>query len=316
MEKKPIVLDVDTGVDDAMAIMLAAASDRLDILAVTTVYGNSDVGTTTENTLKICELLGLDVPVARGAAHRMLRDYDKPSRLPGLDVHGADGLGNMGGRLPKPKMKPESMAAAELIAKVVRGSDRPVSIVATAPLTNVAAFLLAYPDLRRRIDCVALMGGAVFGGNVMPTVEANVFHDPDALQAVILSGVKTVMFGLDATMMCSINDEETGRLARTGRVGEFMAEMLAPYSRIYKDLAKIDGAVLHDSLPVAWLIDESTVRLEKHYVEVDLDGMFTCGCTVTDTNDTLGREPNVSAAVWADRERIVDMHIAAAKKFG
>ncbi len=316
MEKRRVILDMDTGVDDALAMMLAAASDRIEIVALTTVFGNNAVDATTENTLKMCEFLGIDAPVARGAAHRLLKDYARKESEIGLDIHGADGLGNMSARLPVPKRKVEGCTAAELMARAVEQSEGPVTIVSTAPITNVATFLLAYPRLKSKVECVAFMGGAMFGGNIMPSAEANTFNDPDALQVVLQSGVKVVMFGLDVTMKCVISSEKQKELSQTGRVGEFAAAVLQHYIDVTRQLTGIDGAMLHDSLPVAWLEDESVVKLEKHYVEVDLDGAFTCGCTVTDINDTLGREPNVYVAVRADSDRIIDMHLEAARRLG
>ncbi|MBQ3008008.1 MAG: nucleoside hydrolase, partial [Oscillospiraceae bacterium] len=165
LNKRPIIMDVDTGVDDTLAFLLAAAADNLDIRAITTVFGNCAVDVTTKNTLKICELFGLDVPVARGTYRPVIDPPIDYSVAPMVDIHGRDGLGNVGDRLPEPTKQVEAMAAADLMAKAIKECDEKMTIVATGPLTNIATFLLAYPDLHEKIECIAFMGGAAFGGN-------------------------------------------------------------------------------------------------------------------------------------------------------
>ena len=317
MTKRSVILDVDTGVDDAMALMLAAANDTLDIRAVTTVFGNNPVERTTVNTRKVCGLLGLhDVPVAAGAWRPLIDepiDYEAGMEI---GIHGSDGLGGVGDALPEPTMPITGLTAPELMAQVVRDSTDKVTIVALAPLTNVATFLLAYPELHEKIDCIALMGGAVIGGNLRQSVEANIGHDPDAAAIVFMSGVKVIMFGLDATMGCYITDAERAQMKETGgEVGAFLCNCLQGYADIYRQLANWPGAVLHDSLPVAWLLDESVVTLEHRYVEIDLEGNLTRGCTVTDLDDILKKQPNTWIAMSADRDKLIRMHLDAVRRF-
>ena len=315
--KKPIIMDVDTGVDDSLAMLLAAASDKIEVKAFTTVFGNRPVEVTTHNTLKVAELLGLDAPVAKGDSRPYIDPPIDFSQEPVVDVHGKDGLGNVGHTIPEPTREACTLAAAELMAKVLRESDEKVTIVATAPLTNIATFLVAYPNLHEKIECIAFMGGAAIGGNAMPSCEANIWHDPDAAQVVMQSGVKLVMFGLDATMGCFITDDERAQLkANGGKVGEFMCNCLQQYAALYQNLAGLPGAVLHDSLPLAWVLDESVAELEHHYVEVALDGHLTRGETVVDRRLQLGKAPNCYVAMRADRDKLIAMHLEAAKKFG
>ena len=311
----PVIMDVDTGVDDALALMLAAASDRLEIKALTCVFGNRSVEETSLNTLKIAQLLGLDVPVARGLAVPFLEppvDYTAPQPI---DVHGTDGLGYMGHLLPELSRSLSPLSAAELTAKVLRESEDSVTIIATGPLTNIAAFLLAYPSLHGKVDRILLMGGAACGGNIKPSAEANIAHDPEAAEVVFTSGLPVYMFGLDATMKLWITDAEREELSACGRTGDFMSRAVAHYSGIYQSIAGLPGAVLHDSLPVAWLIDPDICTLRKYHVDVELSGPRTRGCTVVDTADILKKEPNAFVALDADRERFIQMHIEAARRF-
>ena len=316
LKKKPIIMDVDTGVDDTLALLLVAAAENLDLKAITTVFGNCSLETTTENTLKVCELLGLDVPVAAGSYRPVIDPPIDYSIAPMVDIHGRDGLGNVGNRLPAPTKQAVNMPAVDLMAKAIKESEEKVTIVATAPLTNIATFLLAYPDLHEKVECIALMGGAAFGGNMGFSVEANIGHDPDAAKIVFMSDVPKYMFSLDATMGCFITDDERQAIADNGgKTGEFLKDCMQQYSDIYKALGGLPGAVLHDSLPVAWLIDESVVEFKHCFVDVELKGVKTRGCTVTDLVGYTGKPANTYVSMKADREKLINMHIEAAKKF-
>ena len=148
----PVIFDTDIGVDDAYALLLAAGSPSIRLLGVTTCFGNASLDDCTENALRICELLGLkDVPVARGAEKALFRpkrDYNRGM----FDVHGKDGLGGMRVRLPEPRKTVEELDAVDLMAKLVRESPSKVVLVPVGPLTNVALFLMTYPELKSRID--------------------------------------------------------------------------------------------------------------------------------------------------------------------
>ncbi|MBQ6492972.1 MAG: nucleoside hydrolase [Erysipelotrichaceae bacterium] len=316
MAKTPVWMDVDTGLDDAMALLLLSACEDIELLGISTVFGNQSVERTAVNTLKICELMGIDVSVAAGASKGILEeqiDYSKPLAL---DVHGQDGLGNIGNTLPEPNKKLSDLCAVDLMAEKIRNCPDKVTIVATAPLTNIATFILTYPDLTDRIEKILFMGGAVFGGNIKPSVEANMGHDPEAAYIVISSDIPKVMFGLDATMMCPMNDQERFAMRDNGgKVGAFLCDALQHYSKLYQDLAGLPGAVLHDSLPMAYLIDPSVVEIKEFPVEVELSNGITKGCTVTDTWYRSGKENNLKVAMSADREKLIKMHLDAVKRY-
>ncbi len=315
MRKKYIIMDVDTGVDDSMALMLAAAHPELEILALTCTFGNNDVDVTTYNTLKVSELLGLDVPVGRGAVRPMLETPLDYSEGLGPLIHGRDGLGNAGSTLPEPVRRASTLTAPDLMAKAIREAPEKVTIAATGPLTNVAAFLVSYPDLADRIEQIALMGGAAFGGNMAFSVEANIGHDPEAAAIVFRSRVRKVVFGLDATMGVYITDEKREELERLGdTVGRFLRSCLQPYADIYRQLANWPGAVLHDSLPVAWLLDESAASLRPAVVDIELHGRYSRGATVV-SFDCAADTAVCRIAMAADREKIVRMHLDAVKQF-
>jgi len=314
--KKYIVFDVDTGVDDSLALMLASASEEIELLAVTTTFGNCAVDTTTYNSLKILDMLGKKVPVAKGAWRPMIDPPFDYKRDVMVDIHGRDGLGNVGTMVSEPVSKAVDMAAADLMGKAIAESPEKVTIVATGPLGNVATFLMTYPELKSKVEQIAIMGGAAYGGNLKFSVEANIGHDPEAAEVVFKSGVPVVMFGLDATMSVFITDEERRTLAENGgEVGNFYKCCLQQYADIYRALANYPGAVLHDSVPVAWLLDESVVELKDAFVEIELNGYGTRGCTVCDFGGMLKKPFNAKVAMAADREKIIGMHLEAVKKF-
>lgn len=315
MARIPVIMDVDTGVDDAAAIMLAASSPEIELLALTSVYGNRPVNETFRNTRRLASLLGLGVPVAAGAAKPLLDPPIDYSAAPVIDIHGADGLGNIGDRIPDPDVPVCSLTAAELMADKIASCDRKVTIIATGPLTNIAVFLLGYPQLHGRIERILFMGGAAHGGNLKPSAEANAGHDPEAAEVVLTSGLDIYMFGLDATMGCFITDDERAAMRDCGRTGAFIADCLQQYAGIYQSVAGLPGAVLHDSLPVAWLLDSSVAELRDYNVRMDLNGSRTRGCTVTDTADVSKLPANAHVAVSADRDRFIGMHLAAARRF-
>ncbi len=304
MGKIPVILNVDTGIDDAFAIMLAAASDSLNIIAVTTSFGNNTIEQTTDNTLRIIELLGLRVPVAMGAEKPLM----SPARAKviGSAAQGDDGLGNKSGLLPYPAGKVVDMSAVELMARVISESVDKVVIVSTCALTNVAVLLLAHPELKKKIDGIAFSGGTTYVGNVLPTVEANVLADPEAAEIVFKSGIRVLLCGLDATneAYVTFEDRERFKLANT-RPSAFLYEALKNYSDHYENLLLKDGSALYDVVPVAWLINPEIVKTEPHYVEVDLNGHYTRGATVVDTQGLWRKPANTAVAVEIDRKEFV-----------
>ncbi|MBR2829393.1 MAG: nucleoside hydrolase [Solobacterium sp.] len=312
MTEKYIIMDVDTGVDDSMALMLAGACKDLHILALTCTYGNNEVEKTTRNTQKIAELLGIDAPVAMGAVRPMIDPPMDFSGGLGPMIHGLDGLGNVGDRLPEPVHPVSELKAPDLMAEVIRKAPEMVTIVATGPLTNVAAFLLSWPELADKVELIALMGGAAYGGNLAFTVEANIGHDPEAAAVVFHSSIPKVVFGLDATMGVYITDEERAAMAEKSAVGAFMKDCLQPYADTYRQLANWPGAVLHDSLPVAWLIDPDTVTLKPVVIDIELNGRLNRGATVCDFNSNHTADTNTLIARQADREKIIALHLEAA----
>lgn len=306
--RKPVIIDCDPGHDDAIALLLAFASDKIDVKAVTIVAGNQTLEKTLNNALKVLSFANIDVPVAKGFEKPLMRDL-----IIAPEVHGESGLD--GPELPEPTLKPSDSSAIELIAKVLRESDEKVTIIPTGALTNIARFLLCYPELKDKIERISLMGGACFGGNWTPAAEFNILVDPEAADIVFKSGIPITMCGLDVTHKALIYAEDIERIRSLGgKVAVMVSELLDFFSEFHLDTG-FEGSPLHDPCAVAWVIDPSIIETKKLNVAIETKGQHTLGATVVDYYDVLGKEKNVDVAFDIDRERFVDMLVEAMKYY-
>lgn len=310
MAARPLILDVDTGVDDAMAILYAAASPEVELIAATTVMGNVTVDHATENTLAVLELVGLGgVEVARGAARPLVRDHE-----PFPVVHGERGLGRA--ELATPAREASPLSAAQLLVETARGRPGEVLLVATGPLTNVALALADEPALPELLGGFAIMGGAFArGGNATPAAEANIWVDPDAAQAVFrgFSGRPAdrlpLCAGLDVTDRVQLSTSALDAIcagAPDSPVGRFLRGALPFYIEFYERMGVAGGAAMHDPLALALALDPTLATFETTRVEVETDGTWTRGMTVADLAGVrhspwpVGWEPEENARVALD----------------
>ena len=192
MNRLPVWIDGDPGVDDAAAILVAHDREELEIVAISTVAGNAPLDKTTRNALGLCEMLGAAYPVYCGASGPLMRKYED-----GAEFHGADGMG--GAKLPEAKREPEKETAWDALYEAAKRYDGRLCVVAMGPLTNIALALSKYPDLKDMIDRIAIMGGSITRGNRTPCAEYNIFADPEAAQVLFRSGAKIIMCGLEVT---------------------------------------------------------------------------------------------------------------------
>ncbi|MBC8258282.1 MAG: nucleoside hydrolase [SAR324 cluster bacterium] len=296
-----LLLDVDTGIDDALALFYLAQAQKqgqLEILGSTTVGGNVEVAQTTLNTLKIWEMLELDIPVAAGANNPLLVPLS-----PAPFVHGDDGLGNSFLSPPK-KMRAEE-SAAEMILRLSRQYSGELTVLTTAPLTNIAVALLQDPSLAQRIKKLVLMGGAVFTGNVSAVAEANIANDPEAARIVFRSGIEMTMIGLDVTHEVYWEERDLEPLIKIdNQRSAFLLQIIRFISAAYESLSGWRRIVLHDPLAAGVCLFPDLVKTEKRYVDVELNGDLTRGMTVVDRRGRtpLGEE-NMEVALEVDAER-------------
>lgn len=309
MKKIPVILDGDPGHDDAIAWVLAKGSQRLDILGVTSVCGNQTIEKTTYNARRICTLIGLDAPMAVGRLRPLI---SAPIIAP--TVHGESGLD--GPALPEPAFPLLEMDAVSLMAKLLEESEEPVTLVPTGPLTNVAALLLAHPELKEKIARISLMGGGVQYGNWTPAAEFNILVDPEAADVVFSSGIPIIMAGLDVTEKAMIFPEDFERIRALGNpVAVIVAEWLEFFYQFHSGLG-YEGAPVHDAVAVAALLKPEIMESRELYVQVETAGEFCKGATVADFNGVLGKAPNAKVLMGIDRQAFVDLLVEAIETYG
>ena len=309
----PVVLDVDTGVDDAMAILLAALHPDVDLRAVTCVGGNATVDTVVRNSLTALDVAGrTDVPVARGAARPLLE--------PGRDarfVHGEDGMGDIGWAPSTRDRDPRH--AVELLRDLLLDAARSgelITLVPTAPMTNVALLLRSYPEAAAGLREIVFMGGAADVGNATASAEFNVFHDPEAAAIVLESsaelGVDVTMYGLDVFYDVTVTRAQAGELVAKGGAAEFAGRLV----EFVCDRFQADSAHLGDAGAVCAVIDPSALVTEPLPVRVELAGRYSRGRTIVDRrtwaanldNDPYGLAPaRVDVALSIDGPRYADL---------
>jgi purine nucleosidase len=296
----PIVLDCDPGHDDAVAILLAAGHEAIDLRAITTVAGNGTLERTTINARRVAALAELDgVPIAAGAAG--------PARgvlVTAPDIHGETGLDGYDLHAGEAPLDPRP--AVDLLADTLAGE--PMTVVATGPLTNVAALLEQRPEVRERIREIVWMGGSTGRGNTTPAAEFNAYVDPEAVATVFESGLPVTMIGLNLTHQARVTRDVVDRIRALGTpaseaVAAWMEFFGGGYERIYGEFAP----PLHDPCTIALLIDPTLIRMADTFVAVELEGRWTRGATVVDLHGRLRREPNARVALELDAPRFWDL---------
>ena len=306
----PVLIDCDPGHDDAMALLLALASPELDLLGVTTVHGNQTLAKTTANALRVLEFAGRgDVPVAAGADRPLVRDARVAEH-----VHGESGLD--GPDLPPPQGAPAAAHAVGFLAERIRSAGRPVTLVPTGPLTNVALLLARHPDVAAGVERIVLMGGAIAEGNITPAAEFNIWVDPEAARRVFASGLDVTMVGLDVTHRALMTPEHAERLREAGRVGAMVAELWAFYHRFHARVYEFPGTPVHDALAVAHVIRGDLLRTEHRNVEIDCTSELCRGRTVVDLWRISGREPNAHVGVEVDGDAFLDLLVVRIGSLG
>lgn len=307
----PVILDCDPGHDDAIALILALASPELKVLAVTTSAGNQTPDKTLNNTLRILTLLGRDdIPVAAGAPKPLAREL-----IIADNVHGESGLD--GPKLPDPAFAPQRMTGIELMAKCLRESPEPVTLVPTGPLTNIALLLAAHPELKPKIARIVLMGGAAGAGNWTPAAEFNIYVDPEAADMVFKSGIPIIMCGLDVTHEAQVMDEDIERVrAITNPVAQCVAGLLDFFMIYHRDPKwGFAGAPLHDPCTIAWLLAPELFHGVECRVDIETRGEHTVGMTVVDRYGLTGKPANALVLLGLDRPGFIDLLVTRLRAF-
>ncbi|RKR06165.1 inosine-uridine nucleoside N-ribohydrolase [Kushneria sinocarnis] len=265
-----VIFDTDPGVDDAQAIALLMADPDIEIVGLTTTFGNVPIDVATRNALLLTELAGReDIPVARGAAAPMVK---QPHPVP-AHIHGEDGLGNQ--VLAEPQRAPIDSDAARFIVDSTRERPGEITLVCVGPLGNLAAALQLDPELPERVARVVVMGGSIHeGGNVTPVAEANIFSDPHAAARVLGASWPLTMVGLDVTHETVLAPDRMERICSAqGRLGEVLAASYAFYRQFYEQARGIEGCCPHDSCALAWLKHPELFQSVHGRLNVITDGL-------------------------------------------
>lgn len=305
MTSVPMLVDVDTGVDDALALLYACASPEIDLLGVTCVSGNVHRDLAARNSRAVLDLAGRDdVQVALGA--------EAPLRRPitfSEEVHGPGGVGHA--EVAEPSRPFADGHAADLLIERVRSRPGEITLVSLAPMTNLAIALEREPRLPSMVKRFVFMGGAFrHPGNVTPAAEANIYADPEAAEHVLAAfgadgagPARPVDVGLDVTELVTLHQQDLDAICDTredSALARFIRDAVAFYMGFYRSWHGSDGAAMHDPLALAVAVDPTLVRTEPVAVEIEVSGDHTTGATVADWNRVWNRRPNLDVAVEVD----------------
>ncbi|MFO1060751.1 MAG: nucleoside hydrolase [Dongiaceae bacterium] len=306
--KHRVIMDCDTGRDDAIAIALAIASpDEIDLIGITAVAGNTPLHLTERNARFVCELCGkTDARVYRGADRPLMRPL-----VTAEHAHGKTGIEGVAVRDPQLASGPGH--AVDFVIEVLREApDDTVTLVSTGPLTNVALLAIKAPQLLPKVKQIVLMGGArVAGGNVTPVSEFNIHVDPHAAKVVFNCGRPIVAFGLDVTYRVLAQPaHRQALLASRSSAARALAPIFTQMPGSNKERIGVDVVPMHDPCTIAWLIRPDLFRTKHVNVDVEVQGELTCGETVVDFWRATGRPPNTQWAHDVDGPAVLDFIVS------
>lgn len=303
---RQVIVDCDTGIDDALALLYLTAQKDVHIVAAGSVHGNVGAELAAANTLRVLELAGAaEVPVAVGAA----RPLAQPLRT-AEQVHGQDGLGNT--YSPPPAGSPVAGSAAEQLVRLARDQPGRLELLATGPLTNLALALLLEPRLPELIPRVIVMGGAItVPGNVTPVAEANIWHDPEAAALVMSAAWQVTLVALDVTVGTLLTEPELARLHRSRTpAARFGWKILRHYLDVHAELLGQPACPLHDPLAAILLAHPEFADYDHMSVSVELGGTSR-GATFVDRRPWGNTRGGVAVASTVDRQAVIGQLLEA-----
>lgn len=305
MTTRKLILDLDTGIDDTLAIAYALGGDDAEVIGITGTYGNVTVEQGMRNSLAVTDLLGHpQIRVYPGIDHPTVSDRFTVSEG-SARIHGCNGVGEAD--LPESQRSPESTSAVDFIIDAANTYGKDLTIVATGAMSTLAEVIRREPDIDTMVGSITLMAGALtVPGNVTPGAEANISQDPEAADAIFRSGTHTTMIGLDVTHQCVLTKRETAAWRALGTpAGIFLADMTDYYIDAYlKDQPELGGCGLHDPLAVAAALDPSLVSTIGVNLQVDLSGAFR-GRTIGDRARLTNPDKTTRVAITVQREEFV-----------
>ncbi|WP_239712100.1 nucleoside hydrolase [Paenibacillus sp. 19GGS1-52] len=313
MTKTRIIIDCDTGIDDALAILYALRAPNVIVEGITTVFGNIDVEQAADNTLRLLALAqpGYEIPVALGASQALVRE----STGFATHVHGENGIGDV--QLPAATQRPVSETASEFIIRTAKENPGEIVLVTLGRLTNLSLALEMEPTLKETLKKVVVMGGTIFRpGNSTPVAEANIWGDPEAADHVFTSGLPITMVGLDVTLKTRITAEHLELLNRYGReenkaIIAFMEQSLRHYFNFYRETNYLqNSAPLHDPLALMVALQPDLVTYRQMKVRVEHKGEHTAGMVVADLRPQPKVGHFIEVAVDVDADRALGLFLS------
>ncbi len=299
-----IIIDTDPGIDDSMAILMALRSPELEVVGLTSVFGNSDSPITAQNALRLVEWEGNGhIPVAQGAGIPLVI----PPRSHGKMVHHDDGMG--GANLPPPRGKIVELSAAELIVETARAHPGEITLVPIGPLTNIALALRIEPRLPSLVKRVVIMGGAAaVPGNASPVAEANIHNDPEAAHIVFGAGWDLTMVGLDVTHKTVMSQAYLDSLYRVDNAATDLIRRIVPfYQQFFARFGGFHGGIpTHDPSAIACVLDPTLFRIERLPVWVETAGRCA-GQTVADRRRQWHDVPEINVCLDVDSARLLEL---------
>jgi purine nucleosidase len=300
-----IIYDTDPGIDDALGLLLLAASPEIDLLAITVTHGNTSQEKCLNNALKLVELTGITkVPVARGAEEPLVKELSVAE-----ETHGEGGLGYA--ILPKSARSPCSELAHDLIIRLVRENPGEVTLLCVGPMTNIALAFLKAPEIVSKVRRIVSMGGAIhYPGNVTPQAEYNVFCDPEAFEIVLKSGIDFTLVPLDVTYQCILTTDHLEKITEArSEIRSFIFDSTRFYMEFHEDYQGIKGCAINDPLAAAILLDPTLVKNRDYYLTIELTSPTSKAKTIADHYGLLKSAPNAKVSMEVDVERFMELFI-------
>lgn len=290
MTKRPIIIDTDPGIDDAVALAIALYSDVLDVRLITTVAGNVSVDKVTKNALKLLHFFDKPIPVAVGANEPLIKEAIDAS-----DIHGSTGMDGFDFEEPTVNLVLKENAVNAMY-RVIMESEEPITLVPIGPLTNIALLLKTYPEVKSNIAEIVLMGGSTARGNAGVMSEFNIYADPEAAKIVFKSGLPLVMVGLDVGLKALVFPEDSAKLKDMNKTGNMIYQLFQKY----RGGSMKTGLKMYDSCAIAYLLKPEMFQVQDTFVDVELSGSLTTGCTVVDLKGYLKQPSNAKVCVDID----------------
>lgn len=305
MIKRPIIIDTDPGIDDAVAIAIALFSESLEVKCISTVSGNVGLDKTTFNALRLLKFFGKEnIPVAAGASQPLLRPIVDAS-----DIHGKTGMEGFEFENPDMNLLCKE-SSIELMRKILVESDEPITLLPIGPLTNIALLLSTYPQLKSKIKEIIMMGGSTGRGNCGVLSEFNFHADPEAARIVFKSGCKLTMVPLDAGTRALIPREVSEEIKLMNKTGSMFYELF----KKFRGSSFETGIRMYDCCAIAYVLEPSIFETVETFVDIETKGEYTSGCSVVDLKGYLKQQPNATVVLDADPDKFIQWFLQSVRK--